>query len=441
MSMNNIKYIFVFLFLVFVPVSLWSRGADYVPLYQVAYHDVEIMQVSRSDTATVIDMKCTQIPGDELWISDSPLYLNDEQQRRYPLRYAKGIDFGKANIIPYSGVLSFTLVFAPIPADVKCFDLVPSYVNSYPFAFWGIHQAGKSIKGIKNMVTKRNYQKEYVLIPGKSVIKGQVENYKYTGIVDTLIVRTVYHEDGNVRVSRNEAFIDQAGRFQFDGIYIENTTWLYIDGSQLHLPVMINPQDTLSIRIENMREYDMKVDYSSAKGYDVMSHLMSADPSFVDSEQMMQKTNRIRVTDLHREMILRKEKNLRFCEYLSWKYALSDQEAHILLLSMNSVVDEVAIQRLNRNVWEVYLHEPATHLQSWFDNLSLLPEIMESYGFVSDISLKDYTYFILPNQYLVTHLAGIQPVVFPRGRSNRINALQQYLKQEIDSEWDKRICF
>ena len=137
----------------------------------------------------------------------------------------------------------------------------------------------------------------------------------------------------------------------------------------------------------------------------------------------------------------RKERNRQLCSYLSWKYHLSDIESHLLLLSMNSLVDAIYMDRVNKSVRSVFTHEPGSYSQAWLQQISRSWEVEESYGFLHESNTNDYSYFVLPQQHFVTSLGEIVVVVYFVGREQRLKALERLLDQPLDEQWRKRICF
>lgn len=413
----------------------------YTSVYKTGCYDVDITNVLRSDTATIIEMQCVQNPGDEFWPSDDPLYLCDEKQNRYPLRRAEGITLGKKNIHPYSGVLTFSLVFEPLQKNVKVFDLLPNCRRDPAFAFWGVHKAGQRLKGMKRMQGNNVFRDEFVMIPGVAKVCGKIEDYKATDITDTLVIYVNSHDDQKMHLQNYKTCIDSEGTFEFD-FPLENTMWLYIYGKRVYIPLIATPDDVLTLSISHWGEYDVKVDYKSAKGYDIMSNLMKAAPSFTDTQYYLTAFKKIRPAVLDKELSQRKYNNEILSGYLTWKYNLSEVESHLLLLSMNSSDECIAMQRLDRDVSEVFLHEKGkSYRLSDLEQLQYMPEVVQSYGFLKEINPHDYSYMVVPDQSLLNGLAKLELIGFSWGREQKLKALERFLGLSLDEEWRKRICF
>ena len=414
-----------------------AKSKRYEAIYQAGYIHPQIVHIERSDTATVVSLSCNQCPGDEVFCVDATFHLNDEKQNRYPLRHAEGIKFGEKTIFPFSGILEFTLVFDAMPKDVEIFDLLSSDTEHPAFAFWGIHEKKYKLKHIPHIPGKKAFRNEYIMKKGNACVRGKIENYEPQDKKDRLAIYSVIHQNNQLQQPSYKVDINPNGTFEFN-LPIENTMWHYIEGNELHLPVIINPGDTTNILIKNYGKYDMTAEYTSSLGYNTMSQLMKAAPGFTDSDLLRKRLKTIPAPELHQDMAIRKSANHQLCDYLSWKYKLSDIESHLLLLSMNTVVEGIALQRLNENIKQVFLHEDGVYLTENLKPISYRPEVIDSYSFMEDINMSDYSYFVLPRQFLITHII-IRPCRFFMTPEERIDILEKYLKQELDEEWRKRI--
>ena len=147
--------------------------------------------------------------------------------------------------------------------------------------------------------------------------------------------------------------------------------------------------------------------------------------------------------ELWQDMEKRIKETNTFADYLSWKHHLSQTESHLLRLHMNSFIYEISISRLNTNFNEVYLNKEARNPRGNSEDFSSLPEVVNSYSFLKNINTGDYSYFVLPYQYLLLHLPNILPVRLASTKTleSRFMSLEKYLGQELDEEWRKRINF
>lgn len=435
-----LRRLFAVVCCVFFSTYAHANKHEFISFYQTGCYDVDVTNVLRSDTATIIEMQCVQNPGDEFWPSDAPLYLSDEKQNRYPLRRTEGITLGRKNIFPLTGILKFSLTFDPLPKDVRLFDLL-SADKMYPaFAFWGIHKKGQRVRSFKPVAESACYKDEFYLKPGNVTIHGRIEGYVPKDKGDTLIIYSVAHINERTRQPNYCAAVNANGEFEFN-MSIENTMWLYIDGRHECIPIIVHPEDTLRISIKHWRKYNMEVEYVSMGGHDEMCNLMKAAPCFADHELTVAGGKKIRMSEIKPEIGVRKYRNRQLCSYLSWKYHLSDIESHLLLLSMNSLVDAVYVGRVNKSIKSTFTHEPGSYSQAWLQQISQSLEVEESYGFLHESNTNDYSYFVLPQQHFVTSLGDIVAVGYFVGREQRLKELERFLGQSLDDEWRKRICF
>lgn len=419
-----------------------AKKNGYVPVYNSGYMNIQIVDVVRSDTATVIKMQSIQNPGDEFWFTESDLYLNDEQKRSYPLKALHGIVPGK-NIAPISGILNFSLVFDALPREVRIFDLIPQDRSEADFAFWGIHD--KKWNGLKKLRKPGNIclKDEICLDSGNVVIRGRIESFVEKSRPKKIETTSVTHkgEERMPDIRIYDTRVDSAGVFELH-VPLENTSWLYLEGRFGSLPVMAYPNDTINLVIRKPGEYDMCADYTSSKGYNLMKNLMEADPHVRDMRYFIlerYKKMRIHEFEAERESIKSDFQNL--CNYLTWKYRLSDEESHLLLLSMTSVMDALSITRMSKNYSDTYTHRPGTYMISKLQKLIYLPETIQNWSFVQEINLKDYSYFVFPMQTLLVDMNDILPVSLFLDKEERMNAMSKYLGQEIDDEWKKRLRY
>lgn len=418
-----------------------AKNKTYSAVFRSGYSDARITNIIRSDTATVVELQSVQYPGDEFWMPDVPLYLCDEHLRRFPLKYMQGISIGK-NLYPLSGVLDFSLTFEALPKESKVFDLLSAYNEATPFTFWGIHADGHRLGTFKRIPEGLCFRKEYVLDSSDVKVRGRIEDYVQGTRKDTFSfsITVVAHYDDRTRERRSEASVSAEGEFELD-IPIENTTWAYIEGRGVIIPIFLTPGDTIDVSIKNLRAYNMEVGYTSSKGYDVMSRLMSADPRFFDYDLFYSGKSKVRLSEINKEVSSRKKKRDEFCSYLAWKYQLTDFESHLLQLYMRSTVDVLYMSYVNKGVRETFMHERGSYSPKWLAELSGHPEIVQSYSFLQGINVKDYSYFVLPKQWLVGQLGQITSATFKLKREDRLRTLEEYLKREFDEEWKKRIWF
>lgn len=413
-------------------------------VYQSGYKHFSIAGVERNDTATIISLHCRMNPGDHFLLPKKNMYLDDERHNKYKLRYTINIVPGDTILCPYSGEYDFSMVFDPMPKGVRIFDLRAADEWYSAFAFWGIHQDDRMIRKIKHVADDVHLSAGDVCSPVSkpAVIKGHIKNYRSSDQEEilSLQVRTC-HENSKPRNSNInlKERISENGYFEFVAP-VANKSWTYIEGKKTKIPVLLIPDDTIMLEIENYQEFDMRTTYNSVNGNNTMANLMMADPKWVDWENARDRDASIHPSDLFQDMEKRKETSGRLVDYLTWKYHLSQAESHLLRLQMHSFIYEVGISRLNRNLSDTY-SGGSTNYQGTAEDLASLAEVIDSYCFLKDIKTKDYSYFVLPSQYLLSHLSQILPIRLVRTSESRFKSLEQYLGQELDEEWRKRIDF
>lgn len=415
----------------------------YEVIYQSGYKSVRLLDVERTDTATIVSMRCSMLPGDKFTLPQKELYIDDELQNRYHLKYTRNIVLGDTVICPYSGFYDFSLVFEPLPSSVEVFDLRAANEWYSAFAFWGIHQNKQVTRKIKHIEDVVRLEQNDVALASSAnaVIKGRIKGYTSSIKRDTLSLQTRAFNEGqiprNVTI-KHYAEVDDNGKFEFT-IPINNKYWTYIEGNKTSIPVFLIPNDTITLTVEQYKEVDMHVMYQSSDGNYTMEKLMHTDPRWVDWEFATDRYVNIRPDELMGEVHKRKRAADTLADYLVWKYKLSRVESHMLRLQMYSFIYEIAITRLNKNLHDVYFRRNGFYQTDYQDGLIHIPEIVDSYGFLKDIRTDDYTYFMLPSQYLLIHLANIEPVRYPQTTELRFKILEEYLGHPINNEWKKRI--
>ncbi len=431
--------------LCFLSFAVEAKEQAWDCIYQSGYKQFSVVDVERSDTATIISLRCKMRPGDPILLPNKKMYLDDELHNRYKLRYAVNIVPGDTIRCPYSGEYDFSLVFDPLPKKVKIFDL--RAVNAWysAFDFWGIHKDKNISRKIKHKADDIQLGAGEVCHSGSKtcVVKGYIKNYDSSGEqeVMSLEVRTS-SDNGRQENRRLKENISDDGYFNFVAP-VENKCWTYIEGRNTKTPVLLIPGDTIMLTIENYQEIDMHATYSSLNGNNTMASLMMADPKWMDWDLARARYEGVHPAELWQDMEKRIKETNTFADYLSWKHHLSQTESHLLRLHMHSFIYEISISRLNTNFNEVYLNKEARNPRGNSEDFSSLPEVVNSYSFLKNINTGDYSYFVLPYQYLLLHLPDILPVRLASTKTleSRFMSLEKYLGQELDEEWRKRINF
>lgn len=411
-------------------------------IYQSGYPEVSIERIVRHDTATIVHMRRIANPGDVFVLTKRQLYLDDEQGKKYRLKGTEGISQGDTIRHPLSGILDFSLIFEPLAKNVKIFDLRAANEAFSTFAFWGIHEKDNILKKIKHLKDKNiRLDKEQIFLnTGTAVIRGQIRNYT-SSKPDTCQLFLVFQKDDYFR--HGEFFksaVSKEGCFEFC-LPVENMCWSYIEGKHAVIPVVFYPNDTLEVTIDKLGEIDMTVSYRSLAGNNIMQKLMQADPMWTDWELAGKRSTPVAPSMLAKEMQAKKNETTKLVEYLTWKHGMSQVESHLLQLKINSFINEISITRLRKTILGLY--PSTTELLNKPEELSRIeqqPEIQESYEFLKEIDPEDYSYFILPSEYLLSHLPGV--VLYYRSdRNQRYGIIERYIGKPLDDLWRKRIVF
>ena len=67
-------------------------------------------------------------------------------------------------------------------------------------------------------------------------------------------------------------------------------------------------------------------------------------------------------------------------------------------------------------------------------------EVIEAHGFMRAIDTDDYSYLILPSQYLLLHLHRAIPVVSSMMTKDMyIEIIEKYIGRHLNEDWRKRV--
>lgn len=118
-----------------------NRGTVDRPMIEAANTtNLSVESVTLTDTSTVLDFVIHFIPG--WWVSISPESAIVADKKIYPLACARGFEIGEHVWMPDSGVIHFSLVFPPVPADVSSIDFSEGIDNGW--WLWGIDLTGRA---------------------------------------------------------------------------------------------------------------------------------------------------------------------------------------------------------------------------------------------------------------------------------------------------------
>lgn len=432
------KTLFILMCLV---VAIECMAERYSILFNTGYRYIELVNVHRTDSATVINMRCTALPGDEFYIPKA-LYLEDENLRKYPLAMCKGVVCGERNKLPISGILDFELVFSPLPQESKVFDLraIDEWYSS--FAFWGIHPVGQNLDDICKYEDKLIITDNTVLKGGDVVIQGCIEDYDLTRDTSDICLKyySLFRKEGNK--DQNLCKIGEDGRFVFK-VLLDCPSWTYMEYNKTLIPVHLIPGDTLCVSMNNLDNTKKKIEYRSLTGQNLMRGLLSADPKFELWENVYKRASKIRFNELLDELSDNLGDFQKLCGYLKWKYKLSEFETHLLYLNMKSGMDEITITRVNKNINSVYDRTMFRSLEK--DELYkalTTQEMIECHAFLRNHDLNDFSYFMLPLQLLIRSLSTISMTGYTINHNImqiRADVIEQYCGQQLNEHVKKVI--
>lgn len=438
---TSFKY-FILLFLLVMTETCHAKPKKYEVIYQSSYKNISLTDVLRTDSSTVLSFVCQTKPSDEIQIPiKGRIYLEDEMGREYALLSAEGVnDDGFSRCLSLSGDVNFSMTFEPIPSDVVFFDLRTADEWYSAFAFWGIHPAGAKVPKLNPRINEiALYDKAYVT-PGNAVIVGKFQNYQKPEKPDTL---TIYNNllliPGVVKHHRTyTAPVNDDGGFVFN-LPLEGHSWLEIEGKKSVIPVYLVPSDTMYVTVEKAGLMDRRIKYRSAKNNETMSSLMNANPRYAVWDLYQVRKRRERPEFLKAEYTRIGDEVKRFCAYLSWKHHLSETEQHLLYCEMKGKMEEICLNSMDESLTYIALEWRNQQIK----DAVLSDEVLDCYAFLRNINTRDYSYFILPQQYFMNHLQGWDipyNVRVLQGEDRLYGILEEYFGQPLDDEWRKRIC-
>lgn len=398
-----------------------------------------ITAVETNDTATIVSMRFTLEPGEEFELPGSPLYLDDEHQRKYRLRTVEGIKRNGVNRCPITGILEFRLLFDPLAKDVQIFDLRTANEHFTWFDFWGIHtnrKIRKRIKGAKERILSRN---DVFRNGDHATIIGRVCDY----------VPAEKHDSLRASICNDKGFFENTwsgvspdGTFEMT-IPIHHLQWAHIEGFRNIIPVMLVPSDTLYLKIANVNGLTPDIEYKSAKSFDVMPNLMKADVSSylpVEFFKNSRKEN-YRPEVLNNIIAEEKEKANALSDYLSWKYNLAAQETRLLRMNMYIQIAATGIACVDKAISMTYFNGGKGGGMPFkvFRREMLSPGVVSCYKFLDFIQTDDYSYFATKND-LLHHLRNFS-LMTSYFEKNKEEVFETYVGQPLTDDWRQALGF
>lgn len=428
--------------------SAQAKGSDYEVFFHTGLGNyLTLKDVERNDTVTVLRMRYKALPGESYLIPDD-LYLSDENDQRYPLRQALGIQTGVRNRFPLSGVINFDLHFAPLPKKCKVFDLLRgvTYLNSEHFELWGIHPKNYKLEKKTKYSDVMVLTDSTIMQDGTVTIQGKILDFvagkspsnitmMYTPILYTYI-ETQWPDS---------IFVNNDGSFQTVVPQVNCPSWSYLNYDDLLIPIFLVPGDTLQITMSQVFSNGRRVEYTSKTHKDLHPNLLKADQQITLWENYNSRAQTICPEDLKNKVDEYWASLLKISGYLKWKFHLNDFETHLLYLSMTSKINEISNSRFRADLKAVGMDKQLEEMgkREYFDYVTT-EEWCNYYTFLKNDKLNDFSYFMLPEQKLIRTLSLVQTATYrPKSESFsydlRIPILETYLGYELNSYMRKAL--
>lgn len=411
-----------------------AKHKEYTVFFSTGHDYLNLTGVERTDTSTVLKMRCTGLPGDRFKIRRK-LYLDDENSIRYPLQTAIGVKVGEYSTWPLSGVVDFELHFPPLPKHCRIFDLRTAGEVYSSFAFWGIHPKEMNLKKITEFEDNAMVVDSNIMSGAPTVVMGKILDYDAKTAPGT--IRSVYspltREAGNRSQSVSLA---EDGCFEFLQPYVECPSWSYLEYDDRKIPVFLVPGDTLIVNMKGLFTVDEHIEYESKTGKDIMRNLLQADPKFMKWEHYRMRGQRMRPSELAADIQASLASMKSFCGYMKWKHKLSSLEVHLLYLSMVSNLNEISQSIMSADLQLLHPDSKTQKLNSEeYYRYATSPEICEAFKFLREYDLNDYSHFMIPFQEFVRSLTLVPTIFSSANRSgyeNRIEILETYIGQPFN---------
>lgn len=434
--MKNISFFFLCILFVFT-----SATAKNVPeyVYKTCINEkIELLDVERTDSNTVLSFKCSGIPGEE-WSLPSVIYLDDELQNKYNLRSSNGVKLGEPNKYPMSGDSFFSLEFEALPKHVKIFDLLTENHFHTHFGIWGIHVGKLKLQSPIHNAHLLINDKPFAE-PGSVTINVCIEDSSVYNIrsID-LDYASIFNDTARTRFNNKED-----GCFELTTA-IDGASWTYIVfDKQKKIPVFLYPGDTVQVHVEHLYDIDRRTSYISSKSNDLMHSLMKADPMLIDWQLQNSIDSPQRLDSLYMRISSKMETLSDLHNYLVWKYQLSDKESHLLDLGLKEYVSFYLIRGLRKTFLNLYTIEDLYNMDpASVDSIVMNEEFKQNYSLLLNFSPKDYSFFALPDRTIVGYLKNLPLSLMRRQRENRMPSryflIEKLLGESFDNAWLKQL--
>lgn len=406
MKHNVMKlYRFLYLLLLILPSTACSKATQKykkVPVqcvYSTLGPTIQVRSVEQTDTATNVFLSCYTVPSRTVYMPRD-LYLVDMQQKYYRMLSTTAVVSGQAVKCPLNGELQYMISFERMGSISECFDMLSMSSDVQTYAFWGIH--GKRIKYKRHKDEYRNDKDSSWLSIGKVVVRGRFLNTGSSLLPDSFRLKNNVARrelDEECMKSRKWTHLSKDGRFEIQTV-LDGVSWAYIDLPGYNLPVMLYPNDTIDLEIDNSLPGVYKTQYRSKKGNAMFTHLMQADPQLMNPLFLKEGEREPARLDELVSMWEAERKNLSdLHSYLVYKYQLSDVESHLLRLNLESEANKYYLRRLSKTVNVCHRHDTQDYVRE--ENSIppfLLQEIRPYLSFLKRYNHNDYSWYLLPDK-------------------------------------------
>lgn len=360
-------------FVILLTVSLMtdaSTSDQYEYIYSF-FRGMKIEKVVTTKRATTVYFRWKGEKGDVIYI---PSYcsLVGRNGNLYAMRKLDGETPG-IKCIEEEFEKSFSMSFEPLSENDSIFDIVDEYKEFNYFCFYGVHQKDVvcDIPQKENVCPHNDPKK----MSCNTVICGHIEGFEgKEGKVEMYYNSSAPDYNSSKGAS---SVLDEQGNYAFT-VTINTPHWNYLRIGNVWIPMYINPDDTIICDVKNLGKYNQEVSYHSAAGNDMHERMLNIDPKGPTLAEVsnVEAAERPKVLESITESKL--PSVMRLFDYLSWKYALSDYEDHLLRLNFLEMYEMMKLMTHGTN--KDYIYTPdKTVLDDVHSGICPNSKMMEEY--------------------------------------------------------------
>lgn len=417
-----------------------DSNIEYV--YSCISPSLSITDLEFTDSATNVYLRYKGTPGEKVNIPPY-LYIVDSECQIHGLLSSSGLKPGVTTTCPFNGDLEFMLSFEKISQKDKAFDLLSLSPVKRRFGFWGIHTKSSKPK-MKRMPNDKIVSNDTDYIrKGSITVRGSFTTLSEGLVPDSIRLKYAFLD----RNSRQNEYtqVGNDGKFEITGT-IDGITWAYLNLPKQSIPVMLFPDDTLEIVIDNHAYPVCRATQKSAHGNDGFNRLMQADP-IADCRILREQEG---VGPFHPETLERIDSTARseyaqLLQYLTWKYKLNAMEQHLLNEAMQAEVDFYRLRCLCEleSLFFVDRSECIVNEEQLY--IPALEAMKVQMKFVRNTDYRDLSLFSLPDGgrlkclYYTPFLSFVS--IYPTGYLNMQRLLKEFLGEDLPEVWMDRLCY